>query len=152
MGIRCGAGGRHVGGGGAVRAVFIVGHVPAGEVEAAAALVEEARTHGDLLMAEVAETYQSLTRKVLTLLQWSAARYPAAYVLKTDDDTYLWPDRIAQQLSKMPDGCLHWGAQLELNPQVRCCAAALGDQSQGERVGSAMAAVPLTCHIHHDDS
>ncbi|KAL3151040.1 hypothetical protein ABBQ38_012910 [Trebouxia sp. C0009 RCD-2024] len=79
-----------------IRLRFVVGHLqdPADQ----AAVEEEQRVHNDFLVVNVQETYDNLVLKVYTFFQDVQATYNPAYIIKTDDDLYTRPDRIAQAI------------------------------------------------------
>ena len=95
--------------------VFIVGFPPKRHEAALRAEMEE---YGDIIIAQVADTYQSLTLKVLALLRFASDHFPGAYVLKTDDDTFVAADRALDVLDAAPPGCFYLGAQQKLNEQL----------------------------------
>lgn len=78
------------GGWGTWRGVFLVG-------DCVQELAAEQAQHGDLLITGVAESYHSITAKVLYFLDYAAAQ-DVRYVMKTDDDTFVFIDRILQEI------------------------------------------------------
>lgn len=79
-----------------IRLRFVVGQLqdPVGQ----AALDEEQRVHKDFQVVKVRETYENLVLKVYTFLQDVQAAYNPAFIIKTDDDLYIRPDRLAQAI------------------------------------------------------
>nr|CAG4634950.1 EOG090X0A8N [Alona affinis] len=75
-----------------------------GEVKA------ENTTHEDLVILDsVAESYESLTSKVLSSFQWLVSNYQFNFVLKCDDDTYVTIPPLLEALAKHPQVKLYWG-------------------------------------------
>mmetsp|Transcript_46027 Transcript_46027/g.99962 ORF Transcript_46027/g.99962 Transcript_46027/m.99962 type:complete len:357 (-) Transcript_46027:51-1121(-) len=101
-----------------VQTVFVVGQPEPGS-QVAAALESEQQEHGDILLLPVQDTYEDLTKKTLTFLQWflgdmlgdeGMVRSPGAkYVLKLDDDTYPHLGRLLQLLVTRPDSYTYMG-------------------------------------------
>ena len=60
-------------------------------------LAEEQSRHGDLFFTNVTESYHTITQKVLYFLDYAATQ-PAKFTMKTDDDTFVFVDRILQEL------------------------------------------------------
>jgi DNA-binding ferritin-like protein (Dps family) len=75
---------------GAWRAVFIVGNCKA-------ELWEEQEQYGDLLFTSVEESYYALTGKVLEFFE-HASTVNAKFTMKTDDDTFVFVDRMLSEL------------------------------------------------------
>jgi len=84
------------------RAVFIVGNCKD-------MLRAEQAEHGDILFTNPVESYYSLTAKVLDFFDF-AATSKAKFVMKTDDDTFVFIDRLLQELKGMQPSCLYWGS------------------------------------------
>lgn len=79
-----------------IRFRFIVGYLQ--DPVAQAALDQEQRDHQDFLVLKVQETYENLVLKVYTFLQDVQAMYNPEFIIKTDDDVYIRPDRLAQAI------------------------------------------------------
>lgn len=61
----------------------------------------------------------SLLWNVQVLLFFDYAhKLGAEYTMKTDDDSYVFPDRLLQELQRLPKTCLYWGQANRL-PDVR---------------------------------
>jgi len=87
------------------RSVFVMSH------SCEAELAEEQQEHRDLQFFHVPEGYYSLTAKVLQFFAF-AQEVSAKYTLKTDDDTFLFVDRLLEELEliqQMRSRCLYWG-------------------------------------------
>lgn len=108
---------RYAGGAGKAKwvGIFIVGYSPKRHE---AALQVEMDTYNDIVIAQVTDTYQSLTIKVLALMNYAAENAANAFVLKTDDDTFVAVDRVLEALEKAPPSCFYLGAQQKLNEQL----------------------------------
>ena len=66
-------------------------------------LVEsESKHYGDIVIANISDTYQNLTLKTLVGIKVASCFCPnAEYVIKTDDDVYLLPKKFEQVLSHL---------------------------------------------------
>ncbi|NXI66926.1 B3GT4 galactosyltransferase, partial [Anseranas semipalmata] len=91
-----------------------------------AAVLAEARRHGDVLQGAFADTYANLTRKTLLLLGWAAARCPGArFVLKADDDAFVHVPALLAHLAAVPTparlylGRVHWRVPPDRDPRGR---------------------------------
>ena len=60
-------------------------------------LAEEQRLHGDLLFTDVPESYHAISSKVLSFFDY-AKSVEAKFAMKTDDDTFVFVDRLLQEL------------------------------------------------------
>eukprot|EP00873_Tetraselmis_striata_P025667 jgi/Tetstr1/445931/TSEL_033560.t1 len=87
------------------RAVFIVGNCKD-------ELADEQAMYGDLLFTSVEESYYALTGKVLDFFDY-AAMVGAKYTMKTDDDTFVFVDRMLSELQGMEPQCLYWGSAFQ---------------------------------------
>uniref|UniRef100_A0A061RK10 Hexosyltransferase n=1 Tax=Tetraselmis sp. GSL018 TaxID=582737 RepID=A0A061RK10_9CHLO len=76
-------------------------------------LAVEQEQHGDLLFLRTEETYYSLTPKVFRFFEY-ADTLGAEYTMKTDDDTFVFVDRVLSELKRMPKTCLYWGGSERL--------------------------------------
>mmetsp|Transcript_16569 Transcript_16569/g.46247 ORF Transcript_16569/g.46247 Transcript_16569/m.46247 type:complete len:761 (-) Transcript_16569:85-2367(-) len=85
------------------RAVFVLGNCDS------QAVMEEQQRYGDLLFTSPKESYYVLTRKVLEFFSY-AVSVNASYALKTDDDAFIFIDRVLQELKGMDSTCLYWGS------------------------------------------
>jgi len=78
----------------------------------------EAAEHGDLFFSNVRESYYTLTPKAFALLELGV-KENAKYILKTDDDSFIFIDRLISELQRIsatqqptPDSSqplLYWG-------------------------------------------
>eukprot|EP00873_Tetraselmis_striata_P002119 jgi/Tetstr1/422383/TSEL_013222.t2 len=84
------------------RAVFILSNRCKEELQ------EESDKYGDLEFFDTAETYYALTPKVFKFFEY-ARGVGAKYTMKTDDDTFVFVDRLLSELQTMPESCLYWG-------------------------------------------
>mmetsp|Transcript_38805 Transcript_38805/g.109792 ORF Transcript_38805/g.109792 Transcript_38805/m.109792 type:complete len:479 (-) Transcript_38805:1419-2855(-) len=89
------------------RAVFLLSYKCADELR------DEQELYGDLLFFHTQESYYALTPKVLEFFEY-ANQVGAQYTMKTDDDTFVFINRILAELQHMPDTCLYWGSKSQL--------------------------------------
>jgi hypothetical protein len=61
-------------------------------------LVDEQHLHHDILLTNLTESYDNLTRKTLAVFTWVAHRCTTRFVLKTDDDVVIAMDKIHEYL------------------------------------------------------
>lgn len=108
------------------RTLFGLGVPAEGEAVGAAAVLAEARRHGDVVQGAFADTYANLTRKTLLLLGWAAARCPGArFVLKADDDAFVHVPGLLALLrgwrtpARLYLGRVHWRVRPERDPRGR---------------------------------
>jgi len=83
-------------------------------------LATENRTHGDLIYFDnLGEGREVLTNKTLLLMQWAYSNVNFSYLLKCDDDTYVFVERMITELKKRPSATrLYYGkVQTNGNPQ-----------------------------------
>lgn len=95
-----------------VKIVFVMSRDCTNDVES------EDAEHGDMFFSDVKESYYTLTPKAFALLQLGV-KQGAKYVLKTDDDSFIFIDRLVSELQRLsasqqptPDGkqpLLYWG-------------------------------------------
>ncbi|KAL6054571.1 hypothetical protein QOT17_017327 [Balamuthia mandrillaris] len=64
-------------------------------------LEEEMEQFGDLVTVEVEEDYRRITRKTVDILNFGWRRAKAEYVLKVDDDTIVFLDRVFSYLQQL---------------------------------------------------
>ncbi|KAL0025605.1 hypothetical protein WJX79_007394 [Trebouxia sp. C0005] len=79
-----------------IRFRFVVGQLQ--DPVAQAALDQEQRDHQDFLVLKVQESYENMILKAYMFLQDVQARYNPEFIIKTDDDVYIRPDRLAQAI------------------------------------------------------
>ena len=76
-------------------------------------LADEDKAHGDLLLlGNLHDTYNNLTKKVLYSFFWADKNTNFSYLLKTDDDTYVFVDELYKEVQRYrQDGVnkLYWG-------------------------------------------
>ena len=76
-------------------------------------LAAEDKLHGDLLLLKsLHDTYNNLTRKVLYSFVWADRNINFSYLMKTDDDTYIFVDELHKEVCRYrQDGVskLYWG-------------------------------------------
>jgi hypothetical protein len=89
--------------------VFVVG-IGGLDVEARRRLSREAAKHGDMLLIREPDSYEALATKVALAMQIVTAHGVSYdYLLKTDDDTFVRPDRLLAQLTFVSLPNLYWG-------------------------------------------
>ena len=73
-------------------------------------VISENRSHQDMLILDsVAESYETLTGKVLTAFQWLHSNYDFNFMLKCDDDSFVRIPLLLEELAKQPQNRLYWG-------------------------------------------
>lgn len=66
------------------------------------ALNEESKEHGDIIQADIVDTYANIVYKSLAVLQWVSQYCPRAeFVIKTDDDVFVHVPRLILSLYKI---------------------------------------------------
>lgn len=77
---------------------------------------EEASTFGDLLIMEnVPESYQVLTRKSMAMIKWASDNLDPDFIFKTDDDSYVDLTRLVETFLQVesPDLPLYFGGKIK---------------------------------------
>eukprot|EP00873_Tetraselmis_striata_P033144 jgi/Tetstr1/453408/TSEL_040390.t1 len=100
------------------RGVFIISSSCRGD------LAHEEEQHGDILFVDVKDSYFTLTRKVMLFFDY-AHRIGAQYTFKTDDDSYVFVDRVLAELDRLPRSCLYWGQANRLPDAKKYTSSAL---------------------------
>lgn len=81
-----------------VAIAFVLGQAPAA---LEAALVAEDALYGDLIVGNSVDSYQNLTLKTISMLEWKLQYCPQApYLLKTDDDMFINVPRLLSHVDK----------------------------------------------------
>ena len=65
-------------------------------------LLEEQSTYDDVIFIDHRETPRALTNKTIALLKWASDNVNFTYMMKCDDDTYVYVDNIINELKKRP--------------------------------------------------
>ena len=66
-------------------------------------LREENSTHGDIvLLYNITEDVRALTNKTIALMKWATDSVEFTYMMKCDDDTYVYVDNVISELKKRP--------------------------------------------------
>jgi hypothetical protein len=76
-------------------------------------------THGDVVVVDVGDMYGGLIAKVQASIQWAVANYRADFVAKFDDDCYVAPRALLNELEAMPMARLYWGKMMGGGPVQR---------------------------------
>ena len=64
-------------------------------------LREENSTHGDIvLLYDITEDVRALTNKTISLIKWATDNVEFTYMMKCDDDTYVYVDNVISELKK----------------------------------------------------
>lgn len=80
-----------------VRTVFVFGI--SNSKQGNEAIMLEHNKYGDILQGNFNDTYQHLTEKTMVMLQWFSDYYvDAKYLLKADDNTFIHPHRVMDDL------------------------------------------------------
>ena len=85
-------------------------------------IIQEAREHKDILIADYIDDYNMITKKLLLAFKWSN-KYAPVYVLKTDDDVFVHVPRLILKLLtiKYPRyyGGVVWSGTVSRDPRHR---------------------------------
>ena len=66
-------------------------------------LREENSTHEDIvLLYDITEDVRALTNKTIALIKWATDNVEFTYMIKCDDDTYVYVDNVISELKKRP--------------------------------------------------
>ena len=80
----------------------------------------ESDFYGDVVTLDVPESYLALTQKSLLMYHWVVENSPSsAFFLRVDDDMYLRPQPIFDQLAKRTPARYWWGSFAHLSSVVR---------------------------------
>ncbi len=60
----------------------------------------EEKSYGDIIWLNVEEEYTKLIEKTLTVFQWAKDTFQLTYFMKLDDDSFLRPELLLQELHK----------------------------------------------------
>lgn len=105
---------------------FVLGRTPSTENHASCnpkSLNQESRDYGDLLLLDdLQESYNVLTRKSLAIFKWADANVDPDFVFKTDDDSYVNLPSLAFDLAQIElpplpiyGGSLNRGVEIRLS-------------------------------------
>ena len=76
-------------------------------------LIEERSTHNDVVFIDHKETPRALTNKTIALMKWASENVNFTYMMKCDDDTYVYVDNVISELKKRPtNGSLYYGKMI----------------------------------------
>ena len=73
----------------------------------------ESRIYEDILQLNFIDSYNNLTRKTVSSIEWVAYNCPTNYVIKTDDDCYLNILRVMPWLRRLPKNVKYVGRKQE---------------------------------------
>ena len=65
-------------------------------------LNEEQSQYGDVVYSDLQESYKALTNKTIEMLKWSHEHVNFSYLMKCDDDTFVYVDLLVSELRKRP--------------------------------------------------
>lgn len=84
-------------------------------------LTEENGTHGDIVFVNTTENdVAALTNKTLALINWAHHHVKFSYLMKSDDDTYVFVKNLIDELRQRPTTTkLYFGKMLVNSPIVR---------------------------------
>ena len=81
---------------------------------------EENRTYGDIIYVDSVENPGSLTNKTMALMRWAHLHVDFSYLMKSDDDTYVFVKNMITELRKRSTNTkLYYGIMLINNPPIR---------------------------------
>ena len=93
-----------------VKFVFSVGTLGLSEQDNESLRRENDRHHDMLLISDLKESYYNLTRKLLYSLVWADSNLEYSYLMKCDDDTFVWLEPLVKELEQRdPNKSLYWG-------------------------------------------
>eukprot|EP01116_Phalansterium_solitarium_P005324 TRINITY_DN1689_c0_g1_i2.p1 TRINITY_DN1689_c0_g1~~TRINITY_DN1689_c0_g1_i2.p1 ORF type:complete len:365 (+),score=105.64 TRINITY_DN1689_c0_g1_i2:196-1290(+) len=69
----------------------------------------EAAEHGDLVMVDLIDVYRHLPHKLKLFYAWAVGNVEFDYMMKIDDDAFVYIDNVLPQLEHMPRQKLWWG-------------------------------------------
>eukprot|EP01116_Phalansterium_solitarium_P003800 TRINITY_DN14626_c0_g1_i1.p1 TRINITY_DN14626_c0_g1~~TRINITY_DN14626_c0_g1_i1.p1 ORF type:complete len:330 (-),score=71.85 TRINITY_DN14626_c0_g1_i1:199-1188(-) len=86
---------------------FILGESTSPEL--AVTVSEEAQQHGDIEFFPFMDTYNNLTLKTMSLIEYAVRHYNFEYLVKIDDDSYFQLDRLLDEMPRLRKWMLAWG-------------------------------------------
>ena len=76
-------------------------------------LIEEQSTYNDVVFIDHRETPRALTNKTIALIKWASDNVNFTYMMKCDDDTYVYVDNVLNELKKRPTtASLYYGKMI----------------------------------------
>ena len=81
-------------------------------------LNEEQSRHGDIVYCDLHESYKALTNKTIEMLKWSHEHINFTYLMKCDDDTFVYVDLLVSELRKRPKTTGLYYGRIEYNSPV----------------------------------
>ena len=90
---------------------FVMGTAGLNDINVTNKLATENGNHGDLIYFDnLAESRTALTNKTLLLMQWAYSNVEFSYLLKCDDDTFVFVEKMINELKKRPSATrLYYG-------------------------------------------
>lgn len=83
-------------------------------------LREENSTYNDVVFTDLKETPRALTNKTLALMKWANDNVEFTYMMKCDDDTYVYVDNLITELkSRSTTTGLYYGKMVYDSPVMR---------------------------------
>lgn len=83
-------------------------------------LSEENGTYGDIILIDTVESGSALTNKTLGLINWAHRHVQFSYLMKCDDDTYVFVNNMITELRQRPTTTkLYYGKMLRNSPPIR---------------------------------
>ncbi|XP_065900509.1 beta-1,3-galactosyltransferase 6-like [Dysidea avara] len=83
-------------------------------------IAEENGTYGDIIYVDSIENSRTLTNKTMSIMRWAHRHVKFSYLMKCDDDTYVFVKNMIAELKKRPtDTKLYYGIILVNNPPIR---------------------------------
>ncbi|XP_070558699.1 beta-1,3-galactosyltransferase 1-like isoform X2 [Ptychodera flava] len=100
-----------------IQTLFVVGRPADGNDDSLAKLSDEAALFKDLIVSDFLDTYENLTLKTISTLQWSDKYCPnATYVLKVDSDMMVNIKKFIPYLEKSPRSNFVAGQLMDSSP------------------------------------
>ena len=87
-------------------------------------ITSESETHGDVFLGSFVDSYRNLTRKVLRGMAWVSQVCDPKYLLKTDDDCFVDPDILCEDLIAREESgrngtYMYLGYRIQKSPVIR---------------------------------
>ncbi|XP_072522118.1 beta-1,3-galactosyltransferase 6 [Salminus brasiliensis] len=92
-----------------ILALFVIGTegLPAEDIQNLN--TEQLRHHDLLLLPDLRDSYENLTRKLIHMYSWLDQKVDFKFVLKADDDTFARLDLLKEELKAKEPSRLYWG-------------------------------------------
>ncbi|KAG9260551.1 beta-1,3-galactosyltransferase 6 [Astyanax mexicanus] len=92
-----------------ILALFVIGTEGLSAEDIQNLNTEEVRHHDLLLLPDLRDSYENLTRKLIHMYSWLDQKVDFKFVLKADDDTFARLDLLKEELKAKDPSRLYWG-------------------------------------------